>query len=139
MFSRKFLNSMISVLMVASLLFGGTMQVNAQVQGAPQSEPGAMPMSAVDESKVPHYFGPWSNYANSSFPMPDVTVGIVGDGAGATAAATVGAGGAITGVSIIDPGSGYTTASAVFTSATGTGAAATVSVNPSGSVTSINV
>ena len=67
-----------------------------------------LPDSPVDESKVPHYFGPYSNYANSAFTLADVTVDITGDGSGATAVASVGADGAITGVTITNPGSGYT-------------------------------
>jgi len=132
---------MMSVLMVISLTLGGTVSVSAQEgqNSAVAGSTSAMPANPTDETKVPHYFGPWPNYANSSFTVPDVTVEIVGDGAGATAAATVGGDGAITGVYITDPGSGYTSASAVFSSATGTGAAADVTVNTSGSVTSITV
>ena len=30
----------------------------------------AMPMNPTDESKVPHYFGPYPNWANSPFTLP---------------------------------------------------------------------
>ncbi len=64
---------------------------------------------------------------------------ITGDGAGATAVATVGANGAITGIAITNPGSGYTTATVVFSSTTGTGATADAVVNTSGAVTAITI
>jgi FtsP/CotA-like multicopper oxidase with cupredoxin domain len=35
-----------------------------------------MPSSPTDESKVPHYFGPYPNYANSPLTVPDVAVNI---------------------------------------------------------------
>ena len=132
---------MMSVVLVISFIMGGTLSASAQ-QGQNSivaDGTSAMPMSATDETKVPHYYGPWSNYANSSFTIPDVTLEITGDGAGAAAIASVGVGGVITGITITDPGSGYTSANAVFTSATGTGAAADVTVNTSGVVTSITV
>ena len=40
------------------------------------------PIDPQDESKVPHYFGPYQNWANSPFTLPDVAVEIVGDGVG---------------------------------------------------------
>ena len=49
-----------------------------------------MPSGPTDESKVPHYFGPYPNWANSPFRLPDVAVALTGGGGtGATAAATV--------------------------------------------------
>ena len=39
---------------------------------------GAAPTSAVDESVVPHYFGPYPNWANSPLTLPDATVTITG-------------------------------------------------------------
>ncbi len=74
----------------------------------------AAPTSPVDETKVPHYFGPFPNWANSPFTLPDVTVAIdasplegTDPTAAATATATVGAGGAVTGITITNPGFGY--------------------------------
>src|ERR1700749_1678078 len=63
------------------------------------------PSSATDESKVPHYFGPYPNWANSPLTKADATVKITGDGTGATAGATVGANGAINGLTITNAGS----------------------------------
>ncbi len=53
----------------------------------------AVPSAATDESKVPHYFGPYPNWANSPLTLPDATVttSAVKRGTGATAVATVGA------------------------------------------------
>ncbi|MHB8808495.1 MAG: cupredoxin domain-containing protein, partial [Desulfobulbaceae bacterium] len=96
------------------------------------------PISPTDQTKVPHYFGPFPNWANSPFTLPDVAVDITGDGTGATAMATVGANGALTGITITNPGSGYTTATVNITGG-GTGAAAAAVINPSGVVTAINV
>jgi len=100
----------------------------------------AMPAGATDETKVPHYFGPYPNWANSPFRVPDVSITISGGGGtGATAAATVDAQtGVITGLSVTNPGSGYTSAPTVsFASATGTGAAATAVVDYSGVVNQV--
>ncbi len=45
----------------------------------------AVPGSPTDQAAVPHYFGPFPNWANSPFTLPDATVEITGDGTGATA------------------------------------------------------
>ncbi len=94
----------------------------------------AMPGSPTDESKVPHYFGPYPNWANSPLTLPAVTVDVGGDGTGAKATATVGANGAITGVTITNPGSGYATATFTFNSTAGSGASATPVITTSGAV-----
>ena len=67
----------------------------------------ATPGSPTDGTAVPHYFGPWPNWALSPLTLPDATVAITGDGAGAKATATVGGNGVVTGITITDPGSGY--------------------------------
>ena len=123
---RKFIYIALVLLMIVSFALQNRNNVTAA------------PASPVDESKVPHYFGPYPNWANSPFTLPDVTVEVAGDGIGATAAAKVGANGAITGITVTDPGSGYTTASVNITGA-GTGAAATATVITSGIVTGITV
>src|SRR5215207_4855478 len=109
MLSRKFLDISLSALIVLSLVFGGTVQASAQkAQDSVVANTGeAMPMSPTDETKVPHYFGPYPNWANSPLTLPDVTVTITGNGTGATAEATVGANGAITAIMVTNPGSGY--------------------------------
>ena len=142
MVSRKVLHLVLLMTVVASLLVGGLAQVSAENPQSPLAASNgsvkAMPISPTDETKVPHYFGPYPNYANSQFTVPDVAVEIIGDGAGATAVATVGANGAVTGITITDPGSGYTSATVSFTGA-GAGATADAVVNTSGAVTAITV
>ena len=96
------------------------------------------PTSPTDQTKVPHYVGPFPNWANSPFTVADVAVAITGDGTGATATATVGANGAVTGITITNPGSGYTAATVSFTGS-GSGASADAVVNPSGAVTAVTV
>jgi FtsP/CotA-like multicopper oxidase with cupredoxin domain len=96
------------------------------------------PESPTDEAAVPHYFGPFPNWALSPLTWPDATVAISGNGTGATASATVGANGAVTGITITNPGSGYTTATVDITGA-GTGASATAAVTASGVVTAVTV
>ncbi|MGZ4463623.1 MAG: hypothetical protein ACXVZP_12430, partial [Gaiellaceae bacterium] len=98
----------------------------------------AVPSSPTDQTKVPHYFGPYPNWANSPLTLPDATVAISGDGTGATATAQVGANGAVTGLTITNPGSNYTTAT-VAISGSGTGATADAVVQASGSVTGVTV
>lgn len=124
-------NRLFNIVLILAIVFGGFF-VRAE----------AMPMSPTDESKVPHYFGPYPNWANSPFRLPDVTVEILGGGGtGATAAATVDpVTGALTEIAITSPGSGYTSAPTVsITSGFGSGASATASVDYSGVVTAVNV
>ena len=126
---RKFLKYFIWVLVFASFVLGSASQI----------QPGAAaPASPTDETKVPHYFGPYSNWANSPFTLADAQVVITGDGIGAEAVASVGVNGAVTGVTITSPGSSYTTATVTITGA-GTGATANASVTTSGVVTAITV
>jgi FtsP/CotA-like multicopper oxidase with cupredoxin domain len=94
-------------------------------------------------SPVPHYFGPWPNWANSPFALADapVTIGApdVLGGIQATATATVGAQGAVTAITIDNPGSGYTTLPTVTIAGAGAGATATAAVTLSPAVTSITI
>ena len=131
---RKYLNILMSFVFITSLVFGSVVQVRAQSP----SDVLAAPISPTDETKVPHYFGPYPNWANSPFTLPDVAVVINGDGTGAAATATVGANGAVTGINITDPGSGYTSATVSITGA-GTGATADAVVTTSSAVTAINL
>jgi FtsP/CotA-like multicopper oxidase with cupredoxin domain len=131
--TKKLTSIVLSVLMLATILVGSTNLVTAA------------PSSPTDESKVPHYFGPYPNWANSPFTLADAIVTIAppdGPGTPATATATVGANGAITGITITDPGSGYTADPIVTvtdSAGTNTSATATATYNPTGSVTSITV
>jgi FtsP/CotA-like multicopper oxidase with cupredoxin domain len=132
MSARKMLERFLVILVFVSLLFGA----GAPAIGTPRAY--AMPGSPTDETKVPHYFGPYPNWANSPFTLPDVTVTIQGDGTGAQAVASVGANGAVTGITIVDPGSGYTAATVEIAGA-GSGAAATATIAQSGALIGITV
>ena len=122
----KLFSLVLSLMVLTSLVLGGGIKASA------------MPSSPTDMSKVPHYFGPYPNWANSPLTYPDATVTINGDGAGATAAATVGANGTLTGITITNPGSGYTSASITISGA-GTGATADAVVTASGTITAVNL
>ena len=99
----------------------------------------AAPTVPTDETQVPHYFGPNPNWALSPFTVPNVSVTIGGTGgSGATATASVGANGALTGITVTDPGSGYTTATVTITGA-GSGATAVAVVTSSAVVNAINL
>lgn len=122
MFNRKFLNIMVSLMVLTTLLSGGG------------SKATAMPMDPMDETKVPHYFGPNPNWALSPLREARAVVDITGGGGnGATATATVDPQtGAITEINITNPGSGYTSAPDVNITGLGIGAQATAVVDYSG-------
>jgi FtsP/CotA-like multicopper oxidase with cupredoxin domain len=83
-----------------------------------------------DPTKIPHYFGPYPNWANSPMTTVDANVQLTdtcggGAGTGATAVASVDAKGAVTGITVTSQGTGYTCAPDVaITSTYGNGAAA---------------
>ena len=81
MTSRKYLNKILSMLVLMSFLLGNTGLVLAQETpsvSAPAQAVAAAPTSPVDETKVPHYFGPYPNWANSPQVLADaiVTIGL---------------------------------------------------------------
>ena len=80
-----------------------------------------MPMSATDESKVPHYFGPYSNWANSPQVLSDAVVALTGGGGtGAEAQPVIDPKtGAITSIDVTSPGTGYTAPPSVDITAPG--------------------
>ena len=131
MSKHKILSTTVLILLLISLVSGN---FPITVKAAPEK----LPASPVDESVVPHYFGPYPNWGLSALTNPDVTVTIVGDGSGASATAKVGAGGAITDITITNPGSNYTSATVQITGA-GVGAAATAVVTSSQTVVAVNV
>ena len=94
----------------------------------------------TDLTKVPHYFGPYPNWANSPLTLADALVTITdgGTGAGAEAVANVGVDGSITSITVTNPGHDYTNATVTITGA-GTGALASAVVVQSGSIVSVNV
>ena len=96
-----------------------------------------MPAGLTDETKVPHYFGPWPNWANSPLTLPNATVTIQGDGNGAEAIAQVNSlTQGIDSIQIVSPGSGYTYANVIIGGGN-SDATATATVNTSGVVTSV--
>ena len=102
------------------------------------------PTGATDASKVPHYFGPWPNWANSPLTLPTATVSITdtGTGAGATAVAQVGPDGSIGAINLTAPGHDYTSPTVTInapTAAGGTQATATATVKATGAVVSASV
>lgn len=129
---------------VSALALVGAMA--GQVSFLGTSEAYGPPSTAVDEAVVPHYFGPWPNWANSQFTLPKATVTISGTGQGATAIATVNpVNGGIAGIEVTNPGRGYgavtdpptpTTVTITDSRGTGLGDGATASalVTTSGSV-----
>ncbi len=130
--SHKFFNIVLSMIMLTSLLFGSVSQTQIVT---------AAPIGPTDESKVPHYFGPNPNWANSPFRLPGAFVDITGGGGtGATASATVDPlSGAITAISVTNPGTGYTSAPVVSITGLGADAAAVAVVDYSGVVNAITV
>ena len=123
---RKYVNILISLMILIALFFGNGSNVTA------------MPMDPTDETKVPHYFGPNPNWANSPFTLPDAEVVITGDGTGAEAVATVGANGAITGIAVTNPGHDYSNVK-IDIVGSGTGATADAAIIKKGSVVAVTV
>ena len=100
--------------------------------------------SATDETKVPHYYGPYPNWANSPQVLADAIVSIDGGGGnGATATATVDPKtGGITSIEVTDPGSGYTSTPTVTITSPGVTPSATATaeaVVSQGVISSITV
>ena len=144
MFNRKYFNILLSMVMIASFVFGGTISVGAQkgenLLAADNGSAQAMPVSPTDESKVPHYFGPYPNWANSPLTLPSATVTIEGNGTGAAAVAQVDpVSGGIASIDVTSPGTGYTSATITIGGGTPGGATAKATVNMTGVVTSVTV
>jgi hypothetical protein len=103
------------------------------------------PFSATDSTKVPHYFGPYPNWANSPQTLSDaiITLTATGPGSGGAAVATVNPNtGGVASIAVTDPGSGYLIPPTVTITSPGitptAPAAAHATISP-GVVTSINV
>ncbi|MEI7619454.1 MAG: Ig-like domain repeat protein [Actinomycetota bacterium] len=101
-------------------------------------------LSPTDESKIPHYYGPYSNYANSAQALVNAVVTLSGGGGqSAEAAATVDPKtGGITSIDVTTPGTGYTSAPSVVISSPGitpSAAASATATIGAGVITSIAV
>jgi FtsP/CotA-like multicopper oxidase with cupredoxin domain len=104
----------------------------------------AIPASETDRSLVPHYFGPYPNWANTPQVLANAVVTLSGGGGtGAEATATVDARtGGIAAIAVTQPGSGYTTPPTVEITAAGmtpTAVAAATAAISAGVLTSIAV
>ncbi|MGV8847270.1 multicopper oxidase domain-containing protein [Tessaracoccus sp.] len=93
----------------------------------------AAPTTPTDATVVPHYFGPWANWANSPLTLSTAAVTIGGPGSGATGVAEVDpVTGGIKSVAITSPGHDYgagTTVSIGGSSGTPATASATISMS----------
>ena len=129
---RKIPNLALAIVVIASLLVGASGATSAAVpapdvavsaferEATRQGEitAAAAPTVPTDESQVPHYFGP--NTELGAEPVHGAGRHreiVIGDGAGATAVASVGANGTVTGITLTSPGSGYTAATVNITGA----------------------
>ena len=110
------------------------------------SPKGATSVSGMDPGGIPHYFGPYPNYANSPMPTGSITsitldnggIGysthpaviisdVYGTGSGAVATINVTAG-VVTDVTLHNGGTGYSAPIVVIADTTGSGAIATASI-----------
>src|SRR5664279_2347268 len=104
-----------------AMQMGGLQAHAATVSKVSGSMAAAAALSPTDPTKVPHYFGPYPNWANSPQVLSDAVVTLSnGGGKGAEAKATVDPKtGAISAVTVTSPGSGYTSAPDVAITAAG--------------------
>ena len=73
--TRKLLAVLGAIALLATMVVPGAARVTQPVPAAsPVSD--AAPTNPVDQTKVPHYFGPYPNWANSPLTLPDATVTI---------------------------------------------------------------
>ncbi len=136
--NRKLLAVIGAIVLLATSVTPGLARISQPAASGTAVRNASPPASPTDESKVPHYFGPYPNWANSPLTMPDATVVITGDGTGAAATATVGANGAVTDVALTGGGHGYSNVKIDITGA-GTGAAADATIVKKGAVVSVVV
>ncbi|WP_053084070.1 hypothetical protein [Nostocoides australiense] len=101
----------------------------------------ARPASPTDSTKVPHYFGPWPNWALSPLVKNNATVTIDGGGGtGAEATATLSpVDGSVLSVELTNHGSGYTSPPTVTITGGNPDATAHASVTTSGGLTTFTV
>ena len=127
-----------------SLAMVSVQSVMAGLVAAPAYAAGPA-FSATDGSKVPHYFGPYPNWANSPQALSDAIVAIAaaGPGGGAAAVATVDPKtGGVSSIAVTDPGSGYVTPPTVTITSPGITPSATATAHASispGVVTRVEV
>lgn len=99
-----------------------------QVALVPPTVADAAPSGPTDETKVPHYFGPWPNWANSPLTLSTAEVQISGSGSGAAAVAHVDpVTGGIASIDVTAPGHDYVAGPTTVTVAGSAGISATAS------------
>ena len=74
--NRRLLALAAAFVLLVSAVTPGMAQVRPPRPDVAPAPAPASPASPVDESKVPHYFGPYPNWANSPLTAPDATVTI---------------------------------------------------------------
>jgi FtsP/CotA-like multicopper oxidase with cupredoxin domain len=119
---------------LGALIFAGTLVLGVPFGSIPSAD--AVPSAATDPKVIPHYFGPWPNWANSPLTLSKAAVAITGAGTGAAAVAQVDpVTGGITAIQVTDPGHDYGVSGTTVTISGGsTDATATASVNAVGAV-----
>ncbi|HEY3410621.1 MAG TPA: hypothetical protein VGK53_20830, partial [Propionicimonas sp.] len=118
---------------LSALAFAGMLVLAAPFGSLPSAS--AASGSPTDPTVIPHYFGPWPNWANSPLTMSKAAVTITGAGAGATAVAQVDpVSGGISAVEVTNPGHDYVSGTAVTIAGGTTAATATAVVAESGAV-----
>ncbi|MFN8079996.1 MAG: multicopper oxidase domain-containing protein [Kineosporiaceae bacterium] len=129
---RSKLSAASAVVLVSGLVSAGVVTTAYQAAAAPA-------VSATDNTKVPHYFGPNANWANSPLTKPNATVTIAPPAAGGVQAVAVANVDPLTGgvstIDIVNPGKGYTAAPSVSIGGGDGTATATASITTTGSVT----
>ncbi|MEO7587664.1 MAG: hypothetical protein ABIS84_06510, partial [Arachnia sp.] len=96
----------------------------------------AAPTIPTDSTSVPHYFGPWANWANSPLTLSTAAVTIDGAGSGAEGTAEVDpVTGGIKSITVTSPGHDYGAGTTVTIAGTaGTAATASATISSSGVV-----
>jgi hypothetical protein len=139
------LKKVVAILLVISFVIsGGISLILTTDSNIGNAAAAAAPLTAgtMAPGTVPHYFGPYANYANSPVPkgsitsitvdskgsgytLPTITISDVwGTGSGALASAVL-VGGSISSITVTNGGTGYSAPIVTITDSTGTGASAT--------------
>jgi parallel beta-helix repeat protein len=142
--SKKMSAVLLALIFVASAWIG-MIAVNSTGIGSNLTEVKANASATMDPGGLPHYFGPYGNFANSPVPTGSVStitvdsggagysapvvdvVDVWGTGSGAVASASI-ANGVITSISISSGGTGYSAPIVLISDTTGSGAAATANL-----------
>ena len=74
--TRKMAALLGALILLVIVVTPGTARVAPTAPAATPERVVSAPASPTDESKVPHYFGPYPNWANSPLTLPDATVTI---------------------------------------------------------------